>query len=522
MKNSFLVFLLITILSCSAFAAEIEEAPVVWLDSGPISGKMEDGVREYLGIPYAAAPIGKLRWKIPRDVGQWKDVRKCTEFGPSCPQINPYNNLPKISEDCLYINVWTSAKSRSEKLPVMVWIHGGAWNFGSSAIKEYDGLNLAKKSVVMVSFNYRLGPFGFWAHPRLAMESSRNISGNYGFLDQIMALWWVQWNIDAFGGDPQNVTIFGESAGSANVTLLMVSPLAKGLFHRVIAQSGGPMVGLSYLIPKANGDMQEAIKMGETLAARLKCDKDKDVVAAMRRKSTAQILEAADFKMGLFDKGLFFAPVFDGWAIPSDPVAAYSSGEQQDVPVVIGSNKDEGTAFISASDLSAKKYKLFMDGRFGKNSKQAMEIFPAKKNEETGKALNKAITVSAFAEPARFVADSMKGKRSKAYLYQFTRVPNTADAKKAGAYHGLDVVYVLGNLNSAEGYDEKDAELSRLMMDCWINFAKAGDPNGPGLPGWPSYDRRADQNLEFGDSVKINDHLFEKECDFVENLRKER
>lgn len=522
MKILRLVFILLAFPICSVFAAQLEEAPVVLLDSGPISGKVEDGVREYLGIPYAQPPVGKLRWKIPKDVIPWTNVRKCTDFGPACPQPNTYHDFKKISEDCLYLNVWTNAKSRNEKLPVMVWIHGGGWNFGASSIKEYNGLNLAKKSVVVVSFNYRLGPFGFWTHPRLAMESSRNVSGNYGILDQIMALLWLQWNIDAFGGDPQNVTIFGESAGSSNVTLLMISPIAKGLFHRAIAESGGPLIGIPYLLPKADGNMQESMKMGEVLAARLKCDKDKDVVAAMRRKTTAQLVEAADCKLELFDRGIFFAPVFDGWVLPEDPVMAYSSGEQQDVPVLTGSNKDEGTDFITESDLSMKKYKLFMDGRFGKNAKSAMEMFPAKKREDIGPALNKAITVSAFAEPARFVADSMKGKRSKAYLYQFTRVPNTVNALKGGAYHSLEVLYVLGNLDSSEGYDEKDRELSRMMMDCWINFAKTGNPNGPGLPNWPAYDRRADQNLEFGDVIKTNEHLFEKECDFVEGLRKER
>ncbi|MDD5428981.1 MAG: carboxylesterase family protein, partial [Candidatus Omnitrophica bacterium] len=416
-----LIILFIMVLSCSAFAAEQKEAPVVMLDSGPISGRITEGVREYLGIPYAAAPIGKLRWKIPKDVPAWTNVRKCTEFGPSCPQPPTMRNLEKISEDCLYLNVWTAAGSSADKLPVMVWIHGGAWNFGSSSFEEYNGVNLANKGVVVVNFNYRLGPFGFWTHPRLSMESSRDVSGNYGFLDAIMALWWVQFNIDAFGGDPDNVTIFGESAGAVNVTLLMVSPLAKGLFHRAIAESGGP-VGIQYLIPQVTGDMAASLKMGKALAVKLKCDKADDVVASMRRKTTEDILEAYDFKMGLFGKGLFFGPVFDGWALPKDPAKVYSSGDQYNVPIIIGSNKDEGTDFITAEDRSMKKYKLFMESRFGRGSSKAMGLFPAKRKKESiARALNDAITVAAFAEPARFVADSMKKKKAKAYLYQFTR-----------------------------------------------------------------------------------------------------
>jgi para-nitrobenzyl esterase len=297
-KLTAIILFLIT-LPIGVIAGE-KKPDVVQLDSGPISGKVEDGVHVFLGIPYAAPPIGELRWKPPQEIASWTQVRNSTDFGPSCPQPKQ-QDTGKFSEDCLYLNVWTTAEKPEKRLPVMVWIHGGAFNFGSASQPEYNGKNLAKKGVVVVTINYRLGPLGFLVHPLLSKESAHGTSGNYGLLDQIAALKWVQKNIAAFGGNPDRVTIFGQSAGSRSVSLLMMSPLSAGLFHRAIAESGGPIIGSEYLNPVFNGNMANVSRMGQKLASKLGCDKAEDVLAAMRAKSTQELVEAADCKTSVFD-----------------------------------------------------------------------------------------------------------------------------------------------------------------------------------------------------------------------------
>ncbi len=313
-------------------AADGGDLDIVQLHSGPVKGKVEGGIRIFSGIPYAAPPVGHLRWTPPQDVMPWTEVRSGIDPVPSCPQPKQ-NPSGSFSEDCLYLNVWTPAKTPADKLPVMVWIHGGAFNFGSGTLPEYNGKNLAGKGVVVVTINYRLGPLGFLVHPLLSKESPQGVSGNYGLLDQIAALRWVQRNIASFGGDRNRVTIFGQSAGSRSVALLMISPLSKGLFHRAIAQSGGPIIGSEYLSPLFAGNMANVSTMGEMLAARLGCHEAPDIVAAMRTKTAQEVLTAADTKTTLFDDGgFFFAPVFDGWALPRNPMTAYSTGRATRCP----------------------------------------------------------------------------------------------------------------------------------------------------------------------------------------------
>jgi para-nitrobenzyl esterase len=404
----------------------------------------------------------------------------------------------------------------------MVWIHGGAFNFGSGSQAEYNGRNLAQKGVVVVTINYRLGPLGFFVHPLLSRESVQHTSGNYGLVDQIAALKWVQKNIAAFGGDPDRVTIFGQSAGSRSVTLLMISPLSAGLFQRAIAESGGPIIGSEYLNPSFNGNPANVSKMGQKLTATLGCDKADDVLAAMRAKPAKELLEAADCKTSVFDyEALFFAPVFDGWALPLDPLAAYSDGQQHDVPIIVGSTGNEGNIYLAdETDLSVEKYKYFLKVRFPDNSGKAFEMFPAPKARDVAPAIDKLLTVAANAQPARLVAQSMAPKKSKAYLYQFTRRPDTVLARKLGVHHGIELAYVFGNMTKAEGYHDADLELSNKMMDYWVNFANTGDPNGKGLAYWPAYESKSDLNLEFSDTIHTNQHLFKKECDFISRVNK--
>jgi para-nitrobenzyl esterase len=300
----------------------------------------------------------------------------------------------------------------------------------------------------------------------------------------------------------------------------MISPLAAGLFQKAIAESGGPIIGSEYLNPNFNGNMANVSKMGQKLTSKLGCNKAKDVLAAMRGKSSEEILKASDCKTSIFDdESLFFAPVFDGWVLPKDPVAAYSGGQQHDVPIIVGSTLNEGNIYLAGeTDLSVEKYKSFLKSRFAGNYVKAFEMFPVDKAKDVAQAIDKILTVAANAQPARFVAQSMEHKKSKSYLYQFTRLPDTALARKLGVHHGVDIAYVFGNINKSDGYDDTDKELSGKIMDYWVNFAKTGNPNGHGLPDWPAYESKSDLNMEFSDTIHINKHLFKKECDFINNL----
>ena len=517
MKKLILSLLISSLIATAGFAAEM-----IKLDSGPISGIQAEDLRIYLGIPYAAPPIGNLRWKAPQPVKPWKQVKLCKAFGASCPQSKG-ENVGKTSENCLYLNVWTPAKKDNEKLPVMVWIHGGGWSQGSASstgdggsnLFGYNGAKLAKKGIVFVSFNYRLGPFGFFAHPQLALESPQGTMGNYGFMDQIAALKWVKRNIAKFGGDPNNVTIFGESAGSIAVSLHMISPFSAGLFNKGISESGGPY-GLEYLMKQADGQMQKALSDSQKFVKILKCDQAKDPIKAMRAKSSAEIIKAYPFSLNI-RSGPVFGPIIDGYIIPDNPQKLYQMGKNFDLPLIIGSNADEGNLFYQ--QMSVEKYKSWLKLNFGKHADEVFKMFPAEKNEDVKPAYDRVISVSAFTEPSRFVARSRDGRKAKTYLYHFTRVIPNDFGRFVGAGHAMDIFYIFGIIDKKLGFSDVDFDLSNKMMDYWVNFAKTGDPNGPGLPLWPSYETKTDQNIEFGDTIKVNKHLLKKECDFIRQIQ---
>lgn len=499
-------------------AAEKIPTGIVQLDSGPITGVVDDAISTFRGIPYAMPPVGDLRWQPPQPPQTWTAVRECNQFGPSCPQ--PKESSSSVyNEDCLYLNVWTPKIQSQEKLPVMVWIHGGAFNFGGASLPEYDGKHLAAQGVVVVTINYRLGPLGFLVHPLLDDESGKGVSGNYGLLDQIAALQWVQRNIAAFHGDPAQVTIFGQSAGSRSVSLLLLSPLSQGLFKGAIAESGGPIIGSEFLSPAFNGDKKNVARMGQELAQRLGCDQADDVLAVLRAQPAEEIVKAAACSTGLFDDGLFFAPVFDGWVLPENPRLALREGRIQAVPVITGSTGNEGALYLTQEpSLTKQHYQKYFDSRFGAFSTQAMQVFPALTQEEVGPAIDKVITVGANAYPARLTAQAIEQKGINSYVYQFTRIPRTALAGKAGAHHGVELAYVFGNMKKEDGYEEVDQRLSQYMMGYWVNFAKTGNPNGAGLPKWPQYKAAEDLTLEFGDQINVTQHVFSKELSFIEKV----
>jgi len=499
-------------------------ADPVRIESGQVSGTAsgDDGaVRVYKGIPFAAPPVGDLRWKPPQPVKPWEGVRACTEFGPWCPQPKAImgREAGKQSEDCLYLNVWTPAKKSDEKLPVMVWIHGGGCTTGSGASKFYDGEALARQGVVLVTINYRLGPFGFFAYPALSKESERGVSGNYGLFDQIEALRWVKRNIAALGGNPECVTIFGESAGSASVSRLMVSPPAAGLFHRAIAESGG-VHGRNRHLKEQAGNLDPMEKVGEQIAANLGCDKEANVLAALRAKSAEDVLAAADPGQGLFGKGLKFGWIVDGWLLPDDPAKLFEAGKQCKVPLMLGTNADEGTIFLQ--QLPVKRvigYELVVRNMFRANTDEMLRLFPAAGDADVPGALNRLTTVSAFVWPARCMARAMEKAGGKAYLYHFTRVAPLYRDRGLGALHAGEIPYVFDHTRTLPGFEEKDRELSKVMSACWVRFATTGDPNGPGLPKWPAYAAGADEHMQFGDAVEVKAGLSREVCDLLDKIR---
>jgi para-nitrobenzyl esterase len=461
-------------------------APKVKVDTGKVEGKSDGTIDAFLGIPYATPPVGDLRWKSPDRPAKWKAVRKATEFGSRCMQSRVFEDMifrdPGISEDCLYLNVWRPAKRTGGRLPVMVWVYGGGFVAGASSEPRQDGTNLAKEGVVVVSMNYRLGIFGFFAHPDLAKESDRNSAGNYGLLDQVAALEWVKRNIAAFGGDPGNVTIFGESAGSFSVSELMASPVAKGLFHRAIGESGGAFA--SHSLPfrsLAESSEADAAFASDALGAK--------TLVELRALPAEKLLAAATAA-----KSLRFAPNIDGYFLPETVAAIFAARKQSDVPLLAGWNMDEASfAVANMKDDPATKLKETAQKEFGDKADEFLKHYRAENNEQ-------ALRVLADFEGDRFIAFSTwkwleAGKnsgKSPVYRYRFDML-HPADPKRppnAGAYHSAEIEYVFGALDSENwvSWRPEDHTVSDQMRKYWSNFARSGDPNGPRLPKWPVYD----------------------------------
>ena len=491
-------------------------------DTGMVAGSRlgtDSKVRAFKGIPFAAPPVGKLRWQPPQPAEPWQGVRECTQFSAICPQApypagSVYAQAPQPqSEDCLYLNVWTTADRETAKQPVMVWIHGGALTRGSSSIASYDGEALARQGVVLVSINYRLGPFGYLAYPALSRESKHNSSGNYGVLDQIAALQWVQRNIGAYGGDPNRVTIFGESAGSWSVCSLLATPLTKGLFQRAIGESGGCFSPMQFLREERNG-LQPAEKTGESFAVALGCDKASDPLAAMRQKSTEEILAVAVNNPG---QARARANV-DGWIFPQEILQIFAEGKQQPVPVIVGSNADEGTSlaggFVPASRdgfLSSVKSK------YGDLTDRFLQVYPMTSDSDVRNAFLHSLRDEIFTWEMRTWARLTEKANAKAYLYYFTRVPPRPDQEKYGAYHAAEIPYVFNNLAKTPWPNQPtDVALAEAMSNCWVCFAATGDPNGPSTPAWAAYNQQQEPYLEFGETIKPGKALLKPECDFYD------
>jgi len=467
---------LITIVFAAVLPLAAAITDPVRVEQGQLSGVpgSTPGVRVYKGIPFAAPPVGDLRWRAPKPAADWPGVRKADQFSATCmqtpyPEGSLYRSEPQpVSEDCLYLNIWTAAKSASDKRPVMVWIHGGAFTRGSGSLPVYDGENLANKGVVVVTVNYRLGAFGFFAHPELTQESEHHSSGDYGILDEIAALQWVQKNIASFGGDPKNVTIFGESAGSWAVNVLVASPLTKGLFQRAIGESGANFNKMTNL-----ADLEKTGARGGPI---------KD----LRAKSAEDIMKIQGFSVNV-----------DGWLLPTDVMTIFEKGQQNDVPILIGSNADEGTAFVPAK-ISLAGFQATVKQRFGANSEEFLKIYPATSDDEAWQASAHLMRDTTFGLQMRTWARlQTKTGKSPAYLYYFSHVP--PGAGHYGAYHASEIAYVFG---TGRAWEEADRKLSQAVSSYWVNFATTGNPNGKDLPAWQKYDEKKDLALGLGDEVQ--------------------
>jgi para-nitrobenzyl esterase len=477
----------------SLMVATGASAQPVTVDTGLVEGTVENGLRIYRGIPYAAPPVGNLRWRPPQPAAPWPGVRAATEYGRACMQTNAaISNLPAPSEDCLFVNVWTPAAA-TERLPVMVWIHGGGFVAGTPAEQLYHGEWLAKKGVIVVSIGYRLGVFGFLAHPGLSAESEHRVSGNYGLLDMIAGLRWVQKNIAAFGGDPGRVTIFGESAGGIAVSQLAVSPLAKGLFHRAISESGGSFgpVGAGAGGP---GENMQGVATAEKDGASWGTSIGASTVSELRTIAAEKIQAAAQRRRGIG------WPITDGWVIPDDQYRLYEAGKYHDVPVLIGYNSDEGASFGPPPSQQA-----YVDGvrqRYGQFADRLLAAYPGGSTPAARKTARDLTRDTAFGwHTWTWGRLQHKTGTSKVFLYYFDEHPDyPSDSPRAGfgSAHASELPYVFRQLreHNRPAATPVDEAMSDLLRTYWTNFAKTGDPNGGGLPQWPAFTNAAPQMLQ--------------------------
>lgn len=477
---------------------EEREPGIVKTDAGYISGANVSGIWTYLGIPYAAPPTGDLRWRPPEPANPWEGIRNADKFGPSCPQAVAKEFGPEwypgnMSEDCLYLNVWTPATNSTIKLPVMVFIYGGAYMRGSSALPLYNGTALAKKGVVVVTFNYRVGVLGYMAHPQLSKESPHNSSGNYALLDQEAALRWVQNNIAAFGGDPYRVTIFGESAGAANIVSQLAIPQSRGLYSQAIVESGGVWTNGPAIIGYRTKEEAEeyGMKFAESLGY-----SGLDAIQKMRSVSAFDLVNETPYVWDSTFRGFHnvaFKTTIDGWLIPEAPQEIFRQGRQNPVPLIIGSNADEGTLLAANANMTVADYEQFLHDSFGESAIYILAKYPARTKEEVQHQVERIATDFDFALASKFIAGSMAGLNQSTYLYKFTYV---LPGQPNGAYHTSELYFIFRP--SYWKADPTSSAVSDYMMDMWTRFANTGNPNGGINVTWPKYSSEKDQYLDIG------------------------
>jgi para-nitrobenzyl esterase len=494
MKSSLqiITFALFGLIWLVSFNPPTPELGTVKTEAGLISGtKNKNGdIQIFKGISFASPPLAELRWKAPQPVKPWSGVKKCEGFGPSPMQAAPAPFsmwseeflIPKepISEDCLYLNVWTGAKSATEKRPVLVWIYGGGFQSCGSAVPIYDGEAMAKKGIVFVSINYRVGIFGFFAHPELTKESGRNASGNYGLMDQVAALQWVQKNIAAFGGDPRNVTIAGQSAGSMSVHALVASPLAKHLFQKAIAQSGANFSRGTVSLQQAE---ENGVKTAEALNA--------STLVELRSKSAEELMQKAQGMRG---------PIIDGYVLPDAIASIFAAGKQNEITLLTGWNQDEGLLFGPVKN--AVDFREEAETQYGAEASTFLTHYPAT-NDSVAASSQLHLSRDMIFGVQNYTWANVQSTqaKSKVYVYRFTRkVPATGEYVKYGAFHTGEVPYAYDNLRFLNRpWKQIDHNLAKVMSSYWVNFITSGNPNGKDLPQWPAYSTQDKQIMVLGD-----------------------
>jgi para-nitrobenzyl esterase len=477
MKTNWLVAMFIACCFGKGFAQQ--PAPIK-VNEGLLQGMYEDGLTVYKGVPFATPPVGELRWCAPKPPQKWDGVKQATKFAPAPMQGG--NSPSGKSEDCLYLNVWSPAQSANDRLPVLVWIYGGGFSFGSTSDPVYSGEKLAKKGVIFVSIAYRVGQLGFLAHPELTAESPNRVSGNYGILDQIEGLKWIQQNIAAFGGDPDKVTIFGESAGGISVSMLCASPLAKGLFRGAVSQSGGsfgPTRPTTY-----PGENMKTLKQAEA-----------DGVTFVQKSGAASIAELRKLSADKIPSGFGMAggwPIVDGVVIPDDQYKLYEAGKYNDVAVLIGYNSDEGASF--SPGRTPEEYIAGVKNRYGKFADELIKAYPAGENSVPKTARDLARDAAFGWQTWAWATLQSKTGKSKVFFYYFDQHPDYPKESPRYGYgspHGQEVAYVFNHLNGSDPQTTKsDLAISEAMATYWTNFTKYGTPNGNGMPEWPAYSEK--------------------------------
>jgi para-nitrobenzyl esterase len=451
----------------------------------------DPAVTVFKGVPYGAPPVGDLRWRAPQPPGHWEGVRRADQFSANCaqrmrdslgPWTSEYQPKEAVSEDCLYLNVWTAARSASDKRPVLVYIHGGAFTDGSGNVPVYDGENLAKKGVVVVTINYRVGMLGFFTHPELTRESEHASSGNYGLLDQVAALQWIQANIGAFGGDPKQVTIAGQSAGAASVQYLTASPLAKGLFVRAVVGSGA----------RLHGGPDRTLAQSEPEGVRF---------AESRQARTLKELRAlpADSLASPLDGGFAFRPIVDGWLLRSDVDEVFAAGEQNDVPTLTGWTYDEGSFNSEYGKMSAESFQKQVKQRAGSLAEAFLRLYPTATLAEAAESQKASARDQSMVSTYLWAIHRAKTAKTAVFTYLFTHPQPGPTQPLYGVFHSSELPYVFDNLDKSDRpWTALDRKIADTLSSYWVSFIRSGDPNGAGLPRWPAFSPGKADTMELG------------------------
>ena len=502
-----LLFIL-AILGAGSLSAAIDKP--VKIEGGLVSGvagTRDPSVMAFKGIPFAAAPVGELRWRAPKPVVAWKGVRQADKFGTSCMQSIVTERKPwtyefmahnEVSEDCLYLNVWTAAKSASEKRPVYVYLYGGGFNEGSAAVPAYDGDAMAQKGLVVVTINYRVGILGFFVHPELTAESEHHASGNYGLLDQVAALRWVHENIAGFGGDPNRVTVGGQSAGGMSVHYLTASPLAKGLFHRAIVESGGSNVGGGGISLNTR-PLADAEAAGKRFADSKGAASIKDLRAMSWQDLTKPVAAPTGGRGG---GGGGFGPIVDGYLLQATVAESAAQGKLNDVAILTGVNAGElGGINSSTAPITVESFKTQAQRRYGADTDEFLKLYPASSDAEATAAQNQSARDQALVSMYLWAKVRSKTEHTKVYEYLWDHTLPGPDAARYGAFHTSEVPYVLNTLYTSDRpFTDADRSFAGMMSSYWANFISAGDPNGKGLAAWPAVGEKPEV-MELGDKT---------------------